>query len=247
MRVRCFPQGLSSIGRTTNGRPYRNGVNILKLAEAIDHQSITVSERREFMPSLKLACILLASGGGKRFGSNKLLADFRGQPLFSHVLKNIPGELFGQVIVVTKYAPVAADAAERGFSVAENYDETGDVAKTIRLGMEQLAPDVSGCMFLVGDQPLLRGESIARVTREFLAHPDAIVGLGCSGRRGNPVIFPKSAFAELLELPENQGGSVICEKHPERVRVVEATDAAELADVDTLEDLQRLSDGSVSG
>lgn len=197
------------------------------------------------MPSLKLACILLASGGGKRFGSNKLLADFYGEPLFSRALKSIPGELFSQVIVVTKYAPVAADAAGRGFTVAENYDETGDIAKTIRLGMGLLAPDVSGCLFLVGDQPLLRGESIARVTREFLAHPDVIVGLGHAGRRGNPVIFPKSSFAELLELPENQGGSVICEKHPEQVRVVEADDPAELADVDTLEDLRRLADDAV--
>ena len=61
----------------------------------------------------KLACIFLASGRSTRFRDNKLLADFGGRPMADVVLGNFPGELFQQVIVVTRYPQVAVDVYKR--------------------------------------------------------------------------------------------------------------------------------------
>ncbi len=53
-------------------------------------------------PALSIACILMASGQGKRFDGNKLLADFHGQPLFERILSttDLPG-LFTTRLVLT--------------------------------------------------------------------------------------------------------------------------------------------------
>ena len=94
------------------------------------------------MSSPYLASILLACGCSKRFGSNKLLAPFRGQPLCERVFQRHPMELFQQNLVVTRYPQAAIFASQQGFSVVEVFDGAEDVAQTI--GYLADAPFVTG-------------------------------------------------------------------------------------------------------
>lgn len=54
-----------------------------------------------------LGCVIMASGLGKRFGGNKLMADFDGQPLICRALTVTDG-LFSHRVVVTRHADVAS-------------------------------------------------------------------------------------------------------------------------------------------
>ena len=179
------------------------------------------------MSSPYLASILLACGCSKRFGSNKLLAPFRGQPLCERVFQRHPMELFQQNLVVTRYPQAAIFASQQGFSVVE-------------VGLQAVDSRAAGCLFAVCDQPLLRPESIQKLVAAFLAHPQAVVALGWQGRRGNPICFPRPLFGELAQLPAQHGGSWVVNAHPERLLVVEAAGPEELEDVDRPEDLARL-------
>ena len=192
------------------------------------------------MPSLKLACILLANGRGKRFGSNKLLAGWGGRPLCDVVLDRHPAELFHQTVVVTRYPEVAVSAAVRGFSVAEDPDGPDDIARSIRLGLEALRPGLDGCLFSVCDQPLLRADTIRKLAAAFIAHRGCIVAAAHGGRRGNPVFFPAALFGELASLPPGGSGGGVIAAHPELLRLVEVADPRELLDVDLPEDLEKL-------
>ena len=58
---------------------------------------------------------------------------------------------------------------------------------------------------------------------------------------GSPIIFPARYYNELLNLPEGRGGSFIAKKHPGQVVLVPARDEYELYDIDTADDLNRLS------
>src|ERR1700687_2224188 len=58
------------------------------------------------------ACaVVLAGGESRRFGSDKALAQFRGQPLLGHVLRGVEAAGFAQIILAAKepqrYAAVA--------------------------------------------------------------------------------------------------------------------------------------------
>ena len=80
---------------------------------------------------------------------------------------------------------------------------------------------------------------VAALVRE----PTAIVRLSWHGRPANPVLWPNDTLGALARLDNDTGGRVLLDGHAElegRVRLVEAADEWELADVDTPEDLARL-------
>ncbi len=66
--------------------------------------------------SMREACaIILAGGQSKRFGSDKALAPFRGEPLIAHVLRGLRELEFAQIVIVAKeperYAVFGAELA----------------------------------------------------------------------------------------------------------------------------------------
>lgn len=185
----------------------------------------------------KLACIFLASGYSKRFRENKLLASFGGRPLIDVVFGNFPSERFYQTVVVTRYAFVAVSASGHGFAVVENTEPEDNIARTIRMGLDALSPDLDGCMFSVCDQPLLRAQSIGALVNAFSAAPGSIAALGYHGRRGNPVIFPRALFGDLRALGPNQSGGAVIAANNHLLHLVEVENRRELIDIDYRADL----------
>lgn len=68
-----------------------------------------------------------------------------------------------------------------------------------------------------------------------------ICRLAFNENAGAPVIFPECYYNELLTLPQGKGGGFIAKKHPAQVVLVPAQDEYELYDIDTPDDLIRLS------
>ena len=95
-------------------------------------------------------------------------------------------------------------------------------------------------MFAASDQPCLKAESIENLCIAFAAEPANIYRLCWQDTMGNPVIFPRSTFDALLNLPEGKGGGAVVKAHPELVRTISAQEEKELVDCDTPEILQGL-------
>ena len=66
-----------------------------------------------------------------------------------------------------------------------------------------------------------------------------LAGAAHNGKRGNPNIFPREFFPELLALTEDHGGSTVIRAHPERFLPVEVAQE-QLTDVDTPQALKAL-------
>ena len=109
----------------------------------------------------------------------------------------------------------------------------------MRLGLEALG-DLDACMFLPGDQPLLRRETVEVLLETWKDEPNSIIRPAFEDSEGSPVLFPAWAFPELLDLPEGKGGGVVIKNHPHTVHRVSVTDPFELADADTPEMLELL-------
>lgn len=185
---------------------------------------------------MNIGCIVLASGESVRFGSNKLLADFKGKPLLSHLLDALPASL--NAVVVTRSEGVQRLAQERGYRCL--WHRLPEVRDTIRLGLMDLG-HTDGCLFCVGDQPLLTRGTIEKVLADFAAHPNSIVRAAFAGREGNPAAFPRALYGELSTLAEGEAGVTVIRRHADIVRTVEAAFAEELADADTPEALAYLA------
>ena len=189
---------------------------------------------RQYFP--KIGCIIMASGLGKRFGGNKLMADFHGAPLIQRAL-DITDGLFSHRIVITRHESVAALCRDQNIDVVLH--DLPHRSDTVRLGLEALA-DLDACMFLPGDQPLLRRETVVMLLENWKENPDRIVRPAYEDTEGSPVLFPSWAFAELRNLPEGKGGGVVIRNHPHTVHRVSIADPFELADADTPEMLETL-------
>ena len=70
---------------------------------------------------MKIGCVLMAAGFGRRFGGNKLQAEFDGgATLIQCALSAIPHDKLAQVVVVTQYPQVAELARKYGFTAMPN-------------------------------------------------------------------------------------------------------------------------------
>ena len=193
----------------------------------------------QFFP--KIGCVIMASGLGKRFGSNKLMADFHGAPMILQALQASYSFQENRV-VVTRHADVAELCRDHGVKVVlHDLPHRND---TVRLGLEALG-DLDACMFLPGDQPLLRSETIELLTSHWQSNQKSIVRPICENTPGAPVIFPGWTFEKLCNLPEGKGGGWVMQQHPECVEAVPIRNRYEIMDADTPEILEILRQISV--
>lgn len=194
----------------------------------------------------QIGCVIMASGLSQRFGSNKLMAPFHGQALICRAFAATDTPLLAARIVVTRSPEVCALCDARDIQVL--YHTMPARSDTIRLGLSALLeqnPQLEGCMFLPGDQPLLQTESVEALIQAFyrtkkrdicrLFYEDAQ-----SRTVGSPVLFGSRHFEQLLHLPEGKGGSVILKQCPEDITNVAARSPWELVDADTPEALAQL-------
>lgn len=185
-------------------------------------------------------CVLMASGLGRRFGGNKLLADFRGRPLVQWAMEATDG-VFARRVLVTRSPEAAALARRQGIETVLHAEPHR--ADTIRLGLSalQTGPALSGCLFCPCDQPLLRRDTVAALALAAAAEPGAIWRPSAGGTAGAPVLFPPWAFPALASLPAGAGGGAVIRQNPGRLRLLAIDDARELADIDCPADLARLA------
>ena len=95
--------------------------------------------------------------------------------------------------------------------------------------------EYAGCCFMVCDQPLLQKESMQELFKSFYTTPEGIHMCATKKREGNPVIFPKQLFDELMALTGDKGGKRVARLHPELVHKVYVSEK-ELSDMDYKED-----------
>lgn len=201
-----------------------------------------------------IGCVIMASGLARRFGSNKLLADFGGRPLLCRALDATDTPQLACRIVVTRSAEVETLCKTLG--VACLHHALPGRNDTVRLGLEALLalqPGLAGCIFLPGDQPLLRRETVEALVCAFGAGTRTqketereIFRLGHRAKNdpcpllGSPVLFGNAYFPQLRTLPEGKGGNVLIRQYPERVHAVYTARREELCDADTPEALEEL-------
>lgn len=211
-------------------------------------------------PTYPIACVVLASGLGRRFGANKLLTPFNGQPLVQHIL-TITNNIFMQRVVVTRHVdlkklcdaqridcvlhhePYLNDTVRLGVSYILQAEQNGISADSSKKdSASNIAQKICGLLFATGDQPLLTQTSIQRLCKSFLTAPDKIHRLAAGSTPGNPVIFPVALAQELQHLSLDKGGGVLIKKYPELVVQVPVQDKYELYDIDTKADFTALAE-----
>lgn len=191
----------------------------------------------------RVAALLLAAGHSRRMGSNKLVLELDGKALIAHVADAALAAGFAEVIVVTGHQADAVHRAlaDRPVTWVHNAHHEQGMASTVKAGVEALAPTVDALLVCLGDMPRVSARQMQEIAQAYAPSSEySICAPVFNGNRGNPVLFGRRHFAEMLAVEGDQGARSLLVKHADRIRLVPMDDDAILADIDTPDAFRRI-------
>jgi molybdenum cofactor cytidylyltransferase len=191
-----------------------------------------------------IAGLLLAAGGARRFGSQKLVAPLDGRPLVLHAATTLAAATDTLVVVVGNDASAVRGAlADMEAQLVDNAEWASGLSSSLRTGVAALPPDAAAVVVMLGDEPRVQPAVVRAVIDAWTASGTPIVAARYRRVHGHPVLFARSVFPELLELTGDAGARPVIRRVPDRVLYVEV-DADPPHDVDTPDDIARLDRSS---
>jgi molybdenum cofactor cytidylyltransferase len=200
------------------------------------------------------AALILAAGSSSRMGGgrHKLLLPLGGRPVLAHVLEATLASRARPIILVLGHQAIQVRAAlgpladQPAITIIENPNYLQGMSTSIHAGLRTLmgsntsSDQPDGAVILLGDQPLMTTQIIdTLITARQATHKRIITPL-YQGKRGNPVLFDASIFAELLQITGDEGGKSVIEHHRPEVAGVEVDTTTPSSDVDTWEAYQQV-------
>ena len=194
---------------------------------------------KETLP--KVPVVLLAAGRSSRMGGpNKLLALFNGKPLVRLAAERTLASKADGVVVVTGHQGERVRAALAGLKLgfADNAHFAEGLSTSLKAGVAALGDDAAGMLVVLADMPDVATPDLDRMIDAFRASGGrAVVRASHDGKRGNPVLLPRSLFAAIAHLEGDTGARHLVEAEGLDVVDVEIG-AAAFVDVDTRQALE---------
>jgi molybdenum cofactor cytidylyltransferase len=184
----------------------------------------------------KIGAVVLAAGTSSRMGSNKLLAQVRGKPMVRYAVEAALKSHAEPVIVVTGHAgqDVRAALSDLNVRFVENPEFSKGLSASLKRGVSALPEDCDGALIILGDMPGISPALLDRLIAAFdPAESRAICVATYRGKQGNPVLWARRFFPEILAVEGDVGARNLIGAYGELVVEVEAEDDAPLTDIDT--------------
>lgn len=159
--------------------------------------------------------LILASGISSRFGTkNKLTSDVAGTSVIARTVEAYLAVLPRTIVVVGHLGDaVQRSLASLAVRIVWNTDYADGQSTSLRAGLASLPLDVRAVVIGVGDQPLLLSTTITKLIETFDRYESQIVVPYYGRNPGNPVLFGRSMFAELMEVKGDVGGRPVIARH----------------------------------
>ena len=192
-----------------------------------------------------IAAVVLGAGRSRRMAPhNKLLiADKTGKPMIARVVDNVLSSNARPVLVVLGHMAEQVEHALGGRPV--RYVHAADYAEglsaSLKAGIAAVPAECSAALVCLGDMPLVTGRMIDRLLSAYDPDEGRLIVLPAfHGKQGNPMLWDRRFFPEILQISGDSGARFLVGKHMESVVEVEMADDAVLRDFDTTESLATL-------
>src|SRR5256885_1901698 len=195
-----------------------------------------IADRRDVIP----AAITEIGGAIQHFcmpvAPGKLLAEIDGKKLVRIVAEQALASKATDVIVVTGHEAdlVEQALAELNVKFVRNPDFAGGLASSVKAGIGAVPENADGAVVCLGDMPLISAKLIDQLIETFAPDRGHLIAVPVSdGRRGNPVLWSRRFFKELMTLDGDIGARHLIAKHTEAVAEVPVDGQSAFLDIDT--------------
>ena len=189
----------------------------------------------------RVAAIVLAAGRSTRMGAvNKMLAEIGGKPLVRIAAEQALASHAQPVIVVTGHEREKVGAALKGLPVrlVHNKDFAEGLGTSLKTGIGAVPEEADAAIVCLGDMPQVDVALINRLIAAFDPERGALVVVpNIEGRRGNPVVWSRRFFHDLMSIQGDVGARHLIGNYAEAVVEVPVAGDAALTDIDTPESL----------
>ena len=195
------------------------------------------------IPMKDLAAVSSAAGSSSRLGRPKQLLIFEGEALLQRAIRIAREAGISRVLVVlgAHRQQIEARVDLSNVEIVVNRDWEEGMASSIRTGtraLDQDASECSGVLLMICDQPAVTVEHLRKMLAAFMRDPESAVASVYAGKRGIPALFPRKAFADLLNLSGDKGARELLSGPNRKVNEI-LLDRGEI-DIDRPEDLSHL-------
>ena len=198
-------------------------------------------EERAPQPGRRVAAVVLAAGRSTRMGAvNKMLAEIGGKPLVRIAAEQAIASQARPVIVVTGHEREKVETALKGLSVrlVYNPDFADGLGTSLKAGIMAVPQEADAAIICLGDMPQVDAPLINKLIAAFNPESGALVVVpSIDGRRGNPVVWSRRFFHDLMSIQGDVGARYLIGSYAEAVVEVPVAGEAALTDVDTPESL----------
>jgi CTP:molybdopterin cytidylyltransferase MocA len=172
-----------------------------------------------------------------------------GRTFLAHVVGALRAAGIEEVLVVSGSAHDAVLAALPSGDdarVLRNPDPERGQLSSLKLALAELTARgpsrADAAVMALIDHPAVQPATVAQLIDAWAAAPRAAIAVPVfDGRRGHPVLFAAAVWDELLATPDALGARAVVHLDASRVRAVPVDDPGVRVDVDTPEDLLRLT------
>ncbi len=188
-----------------------------------------------------MAAVVLAAGLSRRMGRPKPLVSFQGKPLLRHTLDRVLAAGVDPVVAVlgSRYEETRKVVPD-GVEIVFNPDFEAGMSTSLKAGIRAVESRCQAALVVLGDQPLVSPSLIGEIISLYRASRRPIVQPVYAGQPGNPVLFDRALFDEIMEIEGDMGARDVVRRHGEEVARLVVADVEMAYDVDTPEDLARL-------
>jgi molybdenum cofactor cytidylyltransferase len=173
-------------------------------------------------------------------GPNKLTAEIKGKPLVRLAVEEALASHASPVIVVTGHQREQVEAALAGLNVrlVHNPDFAKGLGTSLKAGVAAVPADADGVIVCLGDMPQVNASLIDRLIAAYDPEKGALVVAPVSeGQRGNPVLWSRRFFPDLMAITGDVGARHLLAGYGEAVAEVSVQEQGAFVDVDTPEAL----------
>ncbi len=189
----------------------------------------------------RIAAIVLAAGRSIRMGGpNKLIAEIARRPLVRIAVEQALASRAKPVIVVTGHQRGEVESALAGLPVqfVHNPDFAQGLGTSLKAGIAAVPAEADGAIVCLGDMPQVDARLIDQLIAAFDPARGALVVVPTfEGKRGNPVLWSRRFFPDLMAVEGDVGARHLIGRYAEAVVDVPVDGKGAFVDIDTPEAL----------
>lgn len=203
-----------------------------------------------------IAILVLAAGRSQRMGRQKLLEPFDGVPMVQRAVFSACSACSASsansnsalqatrnptvtVVLGSDAEKIMPLIASTRATCVLNPDYSDGLSTSLRRGIAALPPEADAVLVMLADMPHINAHHLDAIIAfyEQHAHEAPIVVPVHAGQRGNPILWSRRFFDDMMQLDGDQGARGLLERYAQFVRPVEIDDPAIFFDIDTPQDL----------